>query len=306
MKKEIFCFVILHYKDKSLIDTFECVESILKLFFKKCNILIIDNGSEDLSEKKLKERYYKENQVEIISASKNLGFARGNNYGCNFAIKKYDPEFLIVINNDTVIKQSSFLSKIAESYEKYGFDMMGPFIYDRNNKPQNPLKNVLTQKKEIESFLNSSKKRLRELQENDNYFYKYILRSYMICLVQKNKWLEKAVRKLLNKEVAVFSYDFYKEYLEVPLHGSALIFSKKYFEKFNDVFLEGTFLYLEEDLLYHRVRKENLISVYNPGIEIYHKEDSSTNALEMSSREKNIFKIKNQIESLKYFLEILE
>jgi GT2 family glycosyltransferase len=306
MKKEIFCFVILHYKDKSLIDTFECVESILKLFFKKCNILIIDNGSEDLSEKKLKERYYKENQVEIISASKNLGFARGNNYGCNFAIKKYDPEFLIVINNDTVIKQSSFLSKIAESYEKYGFDMMGPFIYDRNNKPQNPLKNVLTQKKEIESFLNSSKKRLRELQENDNYFYKYILRSYMICLVQKNKWLEKAVRKLLNKEVAVFSYDFYKEYLEVSLYGSVLIFLKKYFEKFNDVFLEGTFLYLEEDLLYHRVRKENLISVYNPGIEIYHKEDSSTNALEMSSREKNIFKIKNQIESLKYFLEILE
>ena len=94
-------------------------------------------------------------------------------------------------------------------------------------------------------------------------------------------------------------------YENIVLHGSFLIFSKKYIEKF-DGLDDRTFMYREEELLALRLKKNNLKSVYNPKIEIFHNEDSATNAITRSNRKKEIFVCKNQIKSMKVVLSELK
>ena len=91
--------------------------------------------------------------------------------------------------------------------------------------------------------------------------------------------------------------------LDVALHGCALIFSKKYYKKFNDVFYNGTFLFHEEEFLALRAKKNNLITLYSPEIELYHKEGSSlSKKFQKKKYDSLIFRNKEILKSL----ELLE
>ena len=83
-----------------------------------------------------------------------------------------------------------------------------------------------------------------------------------------------------------------------------MIFSKKYYEKYKDIFYNKTFMYCEEDILFYRIKKDNLISIYDPTIKIFHKEESTTSKLNNSSKQQKIFKLKNQYNSLKIYLKL--
>ena len=82
----------------------------------------------------------------------------------------------------------------------------------------------------------------------------------------------------------------------VILHGSCLIFSKDYISKFNGID-DRTFLYCEEELLYIRLLKNKMNSIYNPNIKVLHNEDGSTNYILKNKRKKNIFVDKNLLRS---------
>jgi len=92
----------------------------------------------------------------------------------------------------------------------------------------------------------------------------------------------------------------------VPLHGSALIFSREYMDKFGDIFYNDTFLYAEEDFLNYRRIKYNLMFVYNPDLKIYHKEDASTDFILDSPRSKRLFIFKHSIDSKSKLLKKLK
>ena len=94
-KKISIAFVILHYKN--LKDTIECIESIQKIDAKnETKIIVVDNHSLDKSEEKILRKY----TIDLILLKENMGFAKGNNAGCKFAIEKYNPDFLCVINKN--------------------------------------------------------------------------------------------------------------------------------------------------------------------------------------------------------------
>ena len=100
-------FVILHYKN--LKDTIECIESIQKLEEQKeIAIVVVDNNS--LNEEGIQE--IKKYTQDLVLLDDNMGFAKGNNMGCKYAIKKYNPSFLCVINNDIIINQKDFIKEI--------------------------------------------------------------------------------------------------------------------------------------------------------------------------------------------------
>ena len=66
-----------------------------------------------------------------------------------------------------------------------------------------------------------------------------------------------------------------------------------------DIFIKDTFLYHEEDLLYNRIVKEHLVSLYSPEIEIIHKEGGSLNTLfQKKDRQKLLFRTEEIIKSL--------
>ena len=62
---------------------------------------------------------------------------------------------------------------------------------------------------------------------------------------------------------------------------------------------------MEEEILFYIAKQEKLNTLYSPRIQIFHKEDSSTNALVKSGRKKKIFIYKNEILSLKQLLSII-
>ena len=89
------------------------------------------------------------------------------------------------------------------------------------------------------------------------------------------------------------------------LNGCCLIFSREYINLFNGLD-SRTFLYYEEQLLLLRVRNNNLKTVYNPKLEIYHNEGVSTNKSIKNKRKRFDFKLKNELDSLNILINEIE
>lgn len=132
------------------------------------------------------------------------------------------------------------------------------------------------------------KKELRS--DSLNLFFSYI--GLYQLYTNTKKW----IKKLLKRNIIQNLSDVNTYYKNIILHGCCLIFSPIYIEKFNGLD-ERTFLYHEEELLFYRLQKNRMISVYNPKIEIFHAEDSATNAITVTDRKKRIFVYKNKIKS---------
>ena len=114
--------------------------------------------------------------------------------------------------------------------------------------------------------------------------------------------LIRLVKKHIKKQYVVDT-SIRKE--DVVLQGCALIFSKKYIDKF-DGLDNRTFLFNEEQLLYWRAYDNKLKMVYNPYIMIYHNENSATNKSNKSLRKKMKFVLDNELKSTSILLEDLK
>ena len=138
---------------------------------KNYDIILVDNGSEDESIKKIKEyckgkikveskffeysnnnkpikiiKYTREKseiiknekkkiinlpsnrKIILIKNEKNYGFAEGNNIAMRYALKTLNPDYVLLLNNDTVVDRRFLeeLVKVADSNKKIG--IIGPKI----------------------------------------------------------------------------------------------------------------------------------------------------------------------------------
>lgn len=80
-------------------DTIECLESLEKLAYQNFEMILVDNGSTDGSQKAIKNRFP---GVKLIENKENLGFAGGVNEG----IKYVSGEYVAFLNNDTIVDQN--------------------------------------------------------------------------------------------------------------------------------------------------------------------------------------------------------
>ena len=133
-----FSFVILHYLTYQ--DTDECIESIMQnVDYEDYNIVVVDNGSPNNSMELLQKKYGQHNKVFLIKNNENLGFAKGNNLGFKYAKEELHADFIILINNDTLIEQSDFISLIINKYSNVKFHILGPDILStQDGLHQNP------------------------------------------------------------------------------------------------------------------------------------------------------------------------
>lgn len=281
MKK--ISFVILHYKN--LNDTIECIESIKKIeTSNSISIVVVDNNTLERNEESILKKYTK----DLVLLKDNMGFAKGNNAGCKYAIEKYKPDFLCVINNDTLINQKDFFDELINCYEKTKFDIMGPKIITNGGESVNPFPVYNT---------------LEEVQEKIKYHEK-LIKIYQSKLKRNLLNIYMSVKRIFKKPLHMENG---KESLyDVALHGCALIFSKKYYEKYKDVFYNETFLYHEEEFLNYRKNRDNLITYYDANLEIFHKEGASlNNRFKNNNYEKLIFRNKEIVKSLKLLQDIM-
>lgn len=276
----MFSFIILHYKN--IEETLECLQNIKNTFDpKKYNIVIVDNGTLKKEEVTLIKGFTQ----HVILLEKNVGFAKANNIGCKYAIEQFKPDYLIVINNDVFITQPEFFKIIQDTYKKYQFDLLGPWIDSPTKESCNPFP-VIYGKEKIEKRISYYKKLIRIY---DSPFQYALLKGYISLkkIIKKTNRIENGTT--LQKQVA--------------LHGCALIFSKKYYSKYETVFYDETFLFHEEEFLYHRICKDNLISIYNPKLKVFHKEGSSLKEKIKEERKRKLFKTKEKLKSIESLLK---
>ena len=274
-------FVILHYMTED--DTKNCVRSILENV-SKAPIVVVDNGSENGTGEKLKN-YYEDNKwVSVLCLERNQGFAKGNNEGIKFMRDRYNPGFIVVMNNDTLIIQNDFRKIVEHEYNISNFAILGPQIITKDgDKGSNPVEYIVDSRKKTSCLLLKRKIKL------------------ILCYLHLDFLMHNVGTSVKRYGV----YDSERRYEDVKLHGACWIFSQKFFEQFEGL-NPKTFLYFEEDILYLEMRKARLKTVYNPELIVIHLEDSSTNSISETSRKKNIFVLKNEIQSLKTVKKILE
>ncbi len=286
-------FVILHYE--TLSDTIECVNSILSANnYTEWQIVVVDNGSVNQSGHALQETYKENARIHVLLNGENLGFARGNNAGYQYARENLQADFIIVINNDTILRQPDFIESILNRYNQKRFDILGPDILSlKDGSHQNPRKEVLDSVPVVEKYIRYFQVTL---------FLNYLFIDNFIIGLKKffipSSRLPSATRGKINPDN--------REMEQVKLHGSALVFSPDYLKKYDVAFHPETFLYCEESILFYFVRKDNLTTVYYPAVSIFHKEDATSDYLYKKALLKRRFYLKNNLRSARVLLKLLK
>jgi len=102
--------------------TKECIDSIFEKSSNNFEVIIIDNNSTDDTKKYLEDLHLKNNNVQVVYNSQNVGFPAGINQG----ILKSKGKFVIIANNDIVVTDNwlTRMMDVAESEDKIG--IVGP------------------------------------------------------------------------------------------------------------------------------------------------------------------------------------
>lgn len=272
----MIAFVILHYQNVK--DTIACIESIMALkTTKQKEIIVVDNHTLNNQDLQMMQEY----PIHLIPLDENLGFAKANNIGCRYAIEHFSPDFLVVSNNDIVIEDSELITKIYEIENEMHFDLLGPKIKTNGGQSVNPFP-VYQTLEEVRKQIKKTKKLIRIYQSR-------ILRNLLKYYLKLKSILK--IEHLVENGTQIET--------QVALHGCFIIFAKNYYERYEDVFYNETFLYHEEEFLYQRVLHDHLISVYCPNLEVFHKEGASLNyRYQNNEYPKLIFKNKEILKSL--------
>lgn len=109
--------IVLNYNDYSTTSQF--VKKISQTA-KIDNIIIVDNHSTDNSFAQLKQLCC--DKVDLICTQDNKGYATGNNLGAFYAIKKYNPKYIIIANPDIEVNNDviEHMLNFAEEKDNLG------------------------------------------------------------------------------------------------------------------------------------------------------------------------------------------
>lgn len=273
-----FAFVILHYGSADV--TMSAIHSVMSL--EKANdelsVVVVDNASPgetgDVVHNQLKSLQH----CYFLSSEENLGFARGNNLGFAFAKNELKADFIILMNNDAVVESPDFCELVAEDFAKEHFAVLGPYVHTPNGKCQNPLRKKLL-------------KGLR-LKLTQVYLWIDLILTWMFIAPFVSKFCARKKNAAFLKDESPMN--------DVELHGSFLIFSPLYIQKF-DGLDDRTFMYCEEEFLFARCVANGLKSRYNPAISVFHNEVGNSNVGIGQLRRKSLFRIKNCLKSLRVY-----
>lgn len=121
MAPKVSC-VIINWNGDS--DTVRCLDSLLKLDYDNCHVVLSDNGSRKESLQALKDwratnlpagRCGGISSLQICENGKNLGFTGANTVGINHALTS-GADYVLFLNNDTIVTPD-FLGKMVEAAE---------------------------------------------------------------------------------------------------------------------------------------------------------------------------------------------
>ena len=285
----MFCYIILHYKVYD--ETVSCVKSIQESNCNQKKIIIIDNFSNNGTGEQLQEFYKDDEEIDVLINDENLGFAKGNNVAYQYSKLKYNPDFIVIMNNDVEIETNNFEEKVSEIYEREKFHLLGPDIYSTTyHLHQNP--------KRCSHYTYDEVKKLNQKFKKESQISLYLK---IKCWLKASKKLRTLIyRKRRNSES-----NYKKTVVNPILHGSFIVYSKDYIKNEEFAFNPNTFFYFETEILDYECEKKGYKRLYTPEIKVLHHQNVATNQVYSNLVEKTIFSNKCNFESTSYFLELM-
>lgn len=271
-------FVILHYLAADV--TRRCIDSLLERFSSPdVFVVVVDNASPDGSGAVLKEELSSNPRVSVLLLEKNEGFARGNNAGYRFAVDRFDPDFIVVMNNDVMIEDDRFIDRILEEYSRAPFAVLGPDIWSTADCcHQSPVR--------LSLMSLAQARRLRTKMSFKHRFF-FLLPPASGRVAEDSSYWSECHR-------------------DCVLHGACLVFSRDFIAVRENAFNPSTFLYAEEDILSLECIREGLCMVYSPDLKVNHMEDVSTKAAFKSACARRRMKYGRLVESLDVLVSLME
>lgn len=297
------CFLILHYMDQRLTE--QTVTSILGLEgLEDSGIIIVDNGSSNQSGNRLKEMYAGEHRIHFVDAGKNLGFSGGNNLGFSYMKKKFDPDFLIMINNDIEFPQKDFLTVLKKLYKEQPFHVAGPDIYVPHKRfHSSPMHEQIRTKADLEEAAAV----LDKMQAS--YRQKFSLLAAKMYGAEKLRGSELGDRLFQWKRRRNGHAKCMERKSAVVLQGSCIIFDRRFCRDNQELLQPLTFLYGEEDLISWRCQRQGWDLWYFPELQVWHHCQGSAGLGEAgfgtfcSRMRTSLERRKNAVEVLKAYYE---
>ena len=117
--------VVLNWN--GLNDTIECIESLKKLNYRDFQVVVVDNGSSGDDVTVLRERFG--NYIYVIDNGVNYGFAEGNNIGIRYALTNFSPDYVLLLNNDTVVDPEMLTELVKAAQSNASIGILGPRLY---------------------------------------------------------------------------------------------------------------------------------------------------------------------------------
>ena len=227
--------VILNYQ--TFTDTINFVEQIRLQEDINVSILIVDNCSLNNSFKILSDTFKTDTGVEVIQSENNGGYASGNNFGFRY-LKEQEVDFILISNNDIIIKDRFLLSKLMNSYLKCNDPaFLSPVMLNEKGVQERPSSwNIPTF---LEDFRN-------------------------LFFLDRIKGVDEKMKQSLQKGC-----------VSVECLPGAFTLIKKQTLFDLGLFDEGTFLYCEERINAVKVRRKGLYNYLNKELSFVHKESET-------------------------------
>ena len=265
--------VVLNYQNYQ--DTVECVNSILEQTYRKFNIIIVENGSENESLSILNNLFGNNPLIKILKNAINLGFAKGNNTGIKYVRKELKADLIFILNSDTVLNKSLFEEVRRLNIEK-DVAVFSPTVMNELYEIQDPT----IQLNDIRRFTIGSILYLNYLFIRSLPFFRFFYKIYS----------DFKKRIVINNR-----QDLENIHFKQSLNGSAFFLTPLFFKYYSHPYPK-TFLYWEEINLIWYLHKVGLKSLVYPTSPVLHKESKSVD-LEANIESINLWKIKKSYDS---------
>lgn len=136
----MLAIILVNYTNYT--DTLACIQSILEQQFTDFSIVIIDNSPDEKPYQEisawLEQHAQKDNAIKnifLLRQQTNTGFGCANNLGIDFVYHNLDAEFILILNNDTLLHPDCLQQLMLEAMDTKGLAVLAPKIVTMGQPP---------------------------------------------------------------------------------------------------------------------------------------------------------------------------
>ena len=100
--------IIVTWNSEKFIE--DCLASVLAQTYPRLEVIVVDNGSQDSTLRKIRDRY---SSITIVENSENLGYCRANNIG----LRRAQGAFILFLNSDVILEED-YIEKALGGFRK--------------------------------------------------------------------------------------------------------------------------------------------------------------------------------------------